>query len=58
MKLLDTIILSIAIGLLFIGVHLVMSQKDGFANNYHIFMLMLGLLGWFQLRRMKRKENE
>jgi len=58
MKILDTIILSMAVGLLLIGVHQSIYNPGHFADNYWLFMLMIGLLGWFQLRRTKRKEKE
>ena len=58
MKILDTIILSMAIGLLLIGVHQSIYNSGHFTDNYWLFMLMIGLLGWFQLRRSNRKEEE
>ena len=58
MKVLDTIILSMAVGLLLIGIHQVVYNAGHFADNYWLFMLMISLLGWFQLRRIKRKEKE
>ena len=47
-----------AVGLLLIGVHQSIYNPGHFADNYWLFMLMIGLLGWFQLRRTKRKEKE
>jgi Na+/proline symporter len=58
MKILDTIILSMAVGLLLIGVHQAIYNPGHFADNYSLFMLMIGLLGWFQLRRIKRNEKK
>jgi hypothetical protein len=58
MKLLDTILLAIATGLLFIGIDQVLIKSGNFADNYWLFMLMIGFLGWFQLRKIKRKEQE
>lgn len=58
MKILDTIILSIAIGFLLIGLHETIYNPGHFADNYWLFMLMISFLGWFQLRRIKRKEQQ
>lgn len=57
MKLLDTIILSLAIGFLLVGIHQLIYNPGHFADNYWLFMFMIGFLGWFQLRRAKRKEK-
>ncbi len=56
MKLVDTIIISIAVGLCLIGFH--QTFKSGFFNNYWIFMLTIILLSIFQLRRKNREQKE
>ncbi len=56
MKLPDIIILSLAVAFLIMGIHQVMTV--GFQQNYYIFMLAIGMLMWFQLRRIKAKENK
>ena len=54
MKVLDTVILSSAIGLFIVGVHQVVTV--GFQENYFIFMLGTGCLFWYQLRKSKRTQ--
>lgn len=56
MKLVDTIIISLAVGLCLIGFH--QTFKNGFFNNYWIFMLTIILLSIFQLRRKNREQKE
>lgn len=54
MKIFDTVILSIAIGFLIIGIH--QSFTVGFEASYWIFMITLALLLWFKIRRNKEAE--
>lgn len=56
MKLVDTIIISLAVGFCLIGFH--QTFKSGFFNNYWIFMLTIILLSIFQLRRKNREQKE
>jgi hypothetical protein len=51
MKLLDIIILSLAVAFLIIGIHQIMTL--GFGNAYWIIMLTLILFFVFKLRRRK-----
>ncbi|OOG70701.1 hypothetical protein [Algoriphagus sp. A40] len=51
MKLGDVLILSLALALGVIGIH--QSLTAGIENSYFLFMLAVGLLFWFQLRRNK-----
>lgn len=51
MKLGDVLILSLALALGVIGIH--QSLTVGIQNSYFLFMLAVGLLFWFQLRRNK-----
>lgn len=55
MKLVDVSLLSIALALIVVGVHQTMLQGIGF--SYSFFMFAVGLLFWFQLRRMKGQVN-
>ncbi len=58
MKLIDSLLLSAAVGFLFIGVHRIfVDGKNSFYNNYWIFMLMLLCLYVFSWRRKKREEQ-
>lgn len=54
MKLLDAIIFSVALALIVVGIHQTMVLGIGF--SYSLFMLAVGLLFWFQLRRNKARE--
>ena len=54
MKLLDTIIFSVALALIVVGIHQTMVNGIGF--SYSLFMFAVGLLFWFQLRRNKARE--
>lgn len=56
MKLVDTLIISGAVGFCLMGFHQAMSV--GIRENYYIFMFSIGLLFWYQLRRSNRKEAE
>lgn len=56
MKLVDVIILSLALALGIIGIH--QSLTVGIGNSYFLFMLAVGMLLWFQLRRNKALEAE
>lgn len=57
MKLIDSLLLSAAVGFLFIGVHRIfVDGKNSFYNNYWIFMLMLLCLYVFSWRRKKQEE--
>jgi hypothetical protein len=49
MKLIDVLILSLALALSIIGVH--QSMTVGIGGSYFIFMFAAGLLFWFQFRR-------
>lgn len=51
MKLLDASILSISLALMVVGIHQTWTNGIGF--SYPLFMLAVGLLFWFQLRRNK-----
>lgn len=51
MKLIDTIIFSICVALFIIGIHQTMVL--GLTHSYWIFMVSLGLLFWYQLRKKK-----
>jgi len=48
-KLIDTIIISLAVGFCLIGFH--QTFKNGFFENYWIFMLTIILLSIFQFRK-------
>jgi Na+/melibiose symporter-like transporter len=54
MKIFNTVILSIAIGFLIIGIH--QSLTFGFEASYWLFMITLALLLWFKIRR--NREND
>ena len=56
MKLLDTILLSVAFALLMIGVHQVI--MGSWQENYWIIMLSIGLLGWYRLRKVKHIKDD
>lgn len=56
MKLGDVMILSLALALGVIGIH--QSLTVGIQNSYFLFMLAVGMLFWFQLRRNKAIESE
>lgn len=49
MKLGDVLILSLALALIIIGIH--QTVTVGIMGSYAIFMMAVGLLFWFQLRR-------
>jgi len=51
MKLLDASLLSISLALMVVGIHQTWANGIGF--SYPLFMLAVGLLFWFQLRRNK-----
>lgn len=55
MKLFDTILLSLVVALLVVGIHQIF--VNGFLNSYWIFMIMLSLLYWFQLRKKPKPEG-
>lgn len=56
MKLGDVLILSLALALGVIGIH--QSLTRGIGDSYFLFMLAVGMLFWFQLRRNKAMEAE
>ncbi|RIW18429.1 hypothetical protein D0X99_01705 [Algoriphagus lacus] len=56
MKLADSLILSLALALIVIGIH--QSWSTGMGGSYFIFMFAVGLLFWFQLRRNKARVHE
>ena len=56
MKLVDTIIISLAVGFCLIGFH--QTYQNGFFNNYWIFMLTIILLSIFQFRTKNREQKE
>ncbi|GMQ30026.1 hypothetical protein [Algoriphagus confluentis] len=49
MKLGDVLILSLALALIIIGIHQALTV--GITGSYAIFMMAVGLLFWFQLRK-------
>ena len=49
MKLLDVLILSLALALIIVGIH--QTLVNGIGSSYAIFMFAVTLLFWFQLRR-------
>ena len=55
MKLMDTIILSLAAVFFMIGVH--QTIKFGIMFSYWILMLSVALLLWYNLRKQKNKEE-
>jgi len=55
MKLLDTILLSLAAGFFIIGVHQLITL--GLTQAYWIFMLSTVLLIWYQIRKKSQKEH-
>jgi uncharacterized membrane protein YiaA len=54
MKIIDTILLFSAAALFIIGVHQVM--VGNFHKNYWLFMMMIALLGLYQLRKKNRED--
>jgi|GEM_PF-6746976 len=55
MRLFDTILISLVVVLFVIGIH--QTFVVGFFNSYWIFMFMLILLYWVQLRKKPKQEN-
>jgi predicted Co/Zn/Cd cation transporter (cation efflux family) len=55
MKLIDTLIFSMAILAMMIGIH--QSMMVGFAASYWLFMVSFGFLMWYQVRKKNRKEE-
>jgi amino acid permease len=55
MKLIDTILLALMVGILIIGIHQIFT--NGFMNSYWIFMFLLILFFVYTIRKNK-KENE
>jgi len=55
MKLFDTILISLVVVLFVIGVH--QTFVAGFFNSYWVFMFMLVLLYWVQLRKKPKQQN-
>jgi 4-hydroxybenzoate polyprenyltransferase len=55
MKLLDTILLSLATGFFIIGVHQLITV--GLAQAYWVFMLSTVLLIWYQIRKKSQKAH-
>lgn len=53
MKLKDTIIFSIAIAFLIIGLH--QSMTVGFEYSYWLFMVTIGLLLWYKVRKDRNR---
>ncbi len=56
MKLLDTIIFSLAILFMLVGLHQGMTVS--YAASYWLFMLAMGMLLWYQYRKKNRKKEE
>ncbi|MFK7901130.1 MAG: hypothetical protein AB8B61_10285 [Cyclobacteriaceae bacterium] len=52
MKLTDTILLASCVGFFIIGSH--QTMQHGFFASYWIFMLVIGLLGIYKLRKKNR----
>jgi hypothetical protein len=55
MKLADSLLLSLALALIIIGIH--QSWSSGVGGSYFIFMFAVGLLFWFQLRRNQARSQ-
>ncbi len=55
MKIFNTVILSLAIGFLIIGIH--QSLTVGFEASYWIFMISLSLILWFKIRKNKKADS-
>ncbi len=56
MKIFDTFLFCFAILLMLIGIH--QAMMFGFPASYWIFMLALGSLLWFQVRKKNQKAAE
>ncbi|MDH5399078.1 MAG: hypothetical protein OEX02_13085 [Cyclobacteriaceae bacterium] len=56
MKLKETIIFSLAAGFLLIGIHQTMTY--GFGASYWLYMLSIGLLLWYKMRKEAVKNSE
>jgi hypothetical protein len=55
MKLVDTVLISLSIVCMIIGIH--QTYVNGFTNSYIFFMTMLSLLALYQLRKLN-SENQ
>jgi hypothetical protein len=55
MKLIDTILISLSIVFMLVGIH--QTYLNGIAGSYIFFMTMLSLLALYQLRKLN-KENK
>lgn len=55
MKLVDAILFSSALALIVVGIHQTWVLGIGF--SYPLFMFAVGLLFWFQLRKIKTRER-
>ena len=56
MKLIDIVIFSLATVVFFIGLH--QAMKFGFAASYWLFMISIGLLLFYKMRKDKHKEEQ
>lgn len=56
MNIKDTIIFSLAVAMLIIGLHQAMTI--GFEYSYWLFMLSIGLLLWYRMRKNNRREKD
>ncbi len=55
-KLFDTILLSLMVVLLMIGIH--QTMVNGFGNSYWIFMFLLGLFFLYNFRKVNNKNQK
>lgn len=53
--LLNAILFAMAAGFLLIGIHQHMTL--GFINAYWLYMLSIGLLLWYQMRKKRKEQN-
>lgn len=56
MKIVDVILLPLAAALVIVGAHMTFTQ--GITASYPIFMLAVGLLLWFKLRKVREEEDK
>jgi hypothetical protein len=56
MKLIDTILISLSVVFILIGVH--QTYLHGFADSYIFFMTTITLLAYYQIRKINRENVE